>query len=574
MSRPALVAVDEDADALGDVERELHDRYARHYRVICLRSSHEARARLEDLATAGEEVALVIAGQWLSGMTGTELLDEARHLHPHAKRGLLIAWGGWGDQATGEAIFDAIAHGHIDHYLLRPSESPDELFHQAISSLLLEWAEARRASPYTIHVVGESWSGRAYELREVLERCAIPHSFCLADSNDGRALVAEVGEGAKLPLVIFPDGTCLTDPSDAEIARAAGSPVNPEGMDFDLVIVGAGPAGLSAAVYGASEGFRTLVVDEAGLGGQATSSSLIRNYLGFPRGVSGRRLARGAYEQAWVFGTNFAFMQRVTDLRRDDDELLVTLPHSGRVRARAVLLATGASYRRLGVPALEELNGAGVFYGGPASEAPAMTGQDVYVLGGANAAGQAALHLARYARRVTLVVRARSLDAGMSHYLVRQVEATPRLQVRLGTEIVGGGGDGWLEHLVLRDCAAGDEETVDAGGLFVMIGARPRTEWLPPTVARDPEGFILTGNDLPDGDLWPLERGPFLLETSLPRVFAAGDVRHGSVKRVASAVGEGSVAIQLLHRLFHADRLHPRGRPKEPAALVSPARLQ
>jgi thioredoxin reductase (NADPH) len=564
MPGPVLVAVDEDAGALRDVERELHDRYARHYRVMCMRSPHEARECLEDLAAAGEEVALVLAGQWLSGMTGSELLEEARHLHPHAKRGLLIAWGGWGDRATGEAIFDSIARGRIDYYVLRPSGSPDELFHQAISSLLLEWAEARREAPYTTYVVGESWSGRAYELRDVLERCAMPHSFCLADSNDGRALLADAGEGVKLPLVVFPDGTVLADPGDAEIARASGSAVTPERTDFDLVIVGSGPAGLSAAVYGASEGFSTLVVDEGGLGGQATFSSLIRNYLGFPRGVSGRRLAQQAYEQAWVFGAKFAFMQTVTDLRRERDGLLVTLSYGGRVRARALLLATGASYRRLGIPALEALNGAGVFYGGPTSEAPAMAGLDVYVLGGANSAGQAALYLARYARSVTLVVRAQSLGAGMSHYLVRQLEATPRLKVRLGTEIVGGGGDGWLEHLVLRD-NEGSEETVAADGLFLMLGARPHTEWLPEEIDRDSRGFVLTGADLRDDRAWPLDRSPFLLETSMPGVFAAGDVRHGSVKRVASAVGEGSVAIQLLHRLFVADRLHPRGRPKESA---------
>jgi thioredoxin reductase (NADPH) len=569
MSGPILLAVDEDAGALGDVERELRDRYARHYRVMCVRSSDEALAGLEELAVSGSEVALVLAGQWLSGIPRSELLDEARRLHPHAKRGLLIAWGGWGDRATGEAIFDLMAHGRIDHFMIRPSASPDELFHQAVSSLLLEWAEARRTSPYTIYVVGESWSGRAYELRDVLGRCAMPHSFCLADSSDGRALVAEAGEGAKLPIVVFPDGTVLTDPSNADMARAAGSPVNPGRMDFDLVIVGAGPAGLSAAVYGASEGFSTLVVDEGGIGGQATSSSLIRNYLGFPRGLSGRRLAQQAYDQAWVFGARFAFMQRVTGLWREHDGLFVNLDDSGRVRARAVVLATGASYRRLGVPALEALNGAGVFYGGPASEAPAMAGQDVYILGGANSAGQAALDLARYARRVTLVVRAQSLGAGMSHYLVRQVEATPNLQVRLQTEIVGGGGDGWLEHLVLRGRAKGSEETVDADGLFLMIGARPHTEWLPPEIDRDAEGFVLTGTDLDDDHAWPLDRSPFLLETSMPGVFAAGDVRHGSVKRVASAVGEGSVAIQILHQLFVADRLHRRGRPKEPAVEIA-----
>ena len=567
MSGPVLVAVDEDAGARRDVERELRDRYARHYRIMCMPSSQEARACLENLAAASDEVALVLAGQWLSGMTGSELLDEARRLHPHAKRGLLIAWGDWGDRATGEAIFDSIAHGRIDHYVLRPSAPPDELFHHAISGLLLEWAEARSASPYTTHVVGETWSGRAYELRDVLGRCAMPHSFCLADSSDGRALVAKAGDGAKLPIVVFPDGTVLTDPSNAEIAKAAGSPVNPERMDFDLVIVGAGPAGLSAAVYGASEGFSTLVIDEGGIGGQATSSSLIRNYLGFPRGVSGRRLAQQAYEQAWVFGANFAFMQRVTDLRREHDGLVVTLSDSGDVRARAVLLATGASYRRVGVPALEALNGAGVFYGSPASEAPAMAGRDVYVLGGANSAGQAALYLARYARRVTLVVRAESLAAGMSHYLVRQVEATPNLQIRLRTEVVGGGGDGRLEHLVLRDSADGREETVDADALSLMIGARPHTDWLPPDVARDERGFVLTGTDLRGDTAWPLDRSPLLLETSMPGVFAAGDVRHGSPNRVASAVGEGSVAIQLLHRAFEVDSLHPRGRPTEPAVV-------
>jgi len=568
MPAPMLVAVDEDAGGLGDVERELRDRYERHYRIVCTRSSHDARARLEQLAAEGEEVALVLAGPQLDGRSGSELLDEVRHLHPHARRALLIAWGDWGDRATGEAIFDAIAHGRIDHYVIRPSAAPDEVFHQTISGLLLEWAEALRALPYTIHVVGESWSGRAFELREVLGRCAIPHNFCLADSNHGRALVAEAGDGLKLPLVVFPDGTVLADPSDADIASAAGSPVNLERMEFDLVIVGAGPAGLSAAVYGASEGFSTLVVDEGGLGGQATYSSLIRNYLGFPRGVSGRRLAQRAHEQAWFFGAHFVFMQRVTGLQHERDGLSVTFSEGGRVRTRAALLATGATYRRLGIPALEALNGAGVYYGGPTSEAPTVAGQDVYVLGGANSAGQAALYLAQYARRVTLVVRARSLHAGMSHYLVRQVEATPKLDVRLGTEIVGGGGDGWLEHLVLRDRADGSEETVDADGLFLMIGARPNTDWLPPEVERDDRGFVLTGTDLGDDRDGALPRSPFLLETSMPRVFAAGDARHGSVKRVASAVGEGSVAIQLLHRLFAADGLHPSGRPHEAAAAI------
>lgn len=569
MPGPALVAVEQDPAALRSVERELIDRYARHYRVMAIASPDEALAHLRELAGASEPVALVLAGQWLSGMTGSELLDEARHLHPHSRRGLLIPWGAWGDEATGEAIFDSIAHGRIDHYLLRPAESPDELFHQAISSLLLDWAETQRSSPHTIHVIGDSWSGRSYELRELLGRCAIAHSFCLADSPDGRALVAEAGAGEKFPMVIFPDGTVLANPSNAELASAAGSAVETGRTDFDIAIVGAGPAGLSTAVYGASEGFSTLVIDEGGLGGQATSSSLIRNYLGFPRGLSGRRLARQAYEQAWVFGASFAFMQRVTGLGCEDDgRLSLSLAEGGSIRARAVVLATGASYRRLGVPSLEALNGAGVFYGCSASEAPLTAGEDIYVIGGANSAGQAALNLARYAQRVTLVVRSPSLDAGMSHYLVRQVEATPRLHVRLGTEIVGGGGDGWLDYLVLRDCAHGGEQTVEADGLFLEIGARPHTEWLPPAVARDAGGFVLTGTDLRENDAWPLDRSPFDLETGVPGLLAAGDVRSGSVKRVASAVGEGSVAIQTVHRLLAEAGLKQSGRATEAASQV------
>jgi thioredoxin reductase (NADPH) len=561
VSVPVLFAVDEDEGSLREVERELLDRYARSYRVVCVRSAPEALAQLEALSAAGEDVALVLAAQWLSGTTGSELLGKVRPLHAHAQRGLLIDWGSWGDGRTGEAIFQAMARRQIDYYVVRPSRSPDEAFHQAVSTFLLEWAHARRVSPYTVHVVGDSWSGRAYELRETLGRCAIPHAFCLADSPEGRALVADAGDAGPLPLVVFPNGDVLADPSNAELATAAGASVDPQRSDFDLVIVGAGPAGLSSAVYGASEGLRTLVVDEGGIGGQATLSSLIRNYLGFPRGVSGRRLAERAYEQAWVFGAQFAFMQRATGVRRDGDRLYVDLSDSGEVSARAVLLAMGAAYRRLGVPELEALNGAGVFYGGPASEAPAMTGRQVYVLGGANSAGQAALHLADYARRVTLVARAESLDGGMSHYLARQVEEAPNLDVRLGTEVVGGGGDGSLERLLLRRRADGATETVRADALFLMIGARPRTEWLPPELARGDGGFVRTGEDVAGDDgSWPLGRSPFQLETSMPGVFAAGDVRHGSMNRVASAVGEGSIAVRLIHELFAAERVHPRGR--------------
>jgi thioredoxin reductase (NADPH) len=571
MSNAVLLVADEDSDALRSVEHELRDRYGRHYRIECVASADEARTLLGALAEQHEDVALVMAGQALQGVPGADLLDDARRLHPHARRALMIAWGEQGDPAIGQTLFEAIADGRVDHYVIRPASPPDEFFHHAISGLLLEWADAERTSPHTVFVVGESWSGRAYELRETLGRCALPHTFCLTDSELGRELVAQAGGKTGMPLVIFPDGTVLENPTNADLALATGSPVKPDRIQFDLVIVGAGPAGLSAAVYGASEGFSTLVVDEGGLGGQATSSSLIRNYLGFPQGLSGSRLAQNAYEQAWVFGAKFAFMQRVTDLRREGDELVVMLSDTTPVTARAVLLAAGVSYRRIGIPALEELNGAGVYYGGASSEAQGTLGRDVHILGGANSAGQAALHLARYARRVTVVVRADALEAGMSRYLVQQVETHPNIDVRTRTEIVGGGGDGRLQHLVLRSREDDTEETVSADALFLMIGAQPHTDWLPPAIRRDERGFVLSGPDLVAGDDWPLERSPFLFETSMPGVFAAGDVRHGSVKRVASAVGEGSVAIQLLHQFFAAEAVEPHGALRDAAEVAGPA---
>jgi len=549
MSDPVILAVDADPAGLAGIERELLDRYARHYDVVCTASAAEARDRLTQFRESGNNVAVVLAGKEVDDPSCSELLAEVRRLHPHAKRALLVGWGEWGFRETGDAILEAIEHGKIDHYVVRPVAPPDELFHHSISTFLLEWAEERRTAPYAIQVVGDSWSGRAAALRDVLERCAFPHAFCLADSDEGRRLLEGSSRGTELPVVILPDGTTLTNPSDVELTRATGSSVEPGEGEVDLLIVGAGPAGLSAGVYGASEGLRTLIVDTHGIGGQARSSSLIRNYLGFPRGVSGGVLARQAYEQAWVFGARFAFMQHVTGLRADADRLVATLSEGATVSARAVVLATGVAYRRLGIPALEALAGAGVFYGGSGSDVHRMSGQDVYVLGGANSAGQEALHLARYARRVTLVVRG---TPGMSHYLVRQLAATPNVEIRLGTEIVGGGGDGWLTHLVLRDRASGAETPVAADGLYLSIGARPHTEWLPAEIARDDRGFVLTGADVPR-DTWPLERDPLPLETSLPRVLAVGDARHGSVKRVASAVGAGSIAIQVVHRLLEAD---------------------
>jgi thioredoxin reductase (NADPH) len=567
MPRPVLLVVDEHPVVLEDVRAQLVQRYAGDYRVESMSDPERALLMLEELANAGDDVALVLAGKSVSDATGRELFELAHQLHPHAKRALVVPLGSWADPPIAEAILDAMALGRIDYYVPRPAGSPDEVFHQAISSFLLEWATERRLVPHTIHIVGESWSGRAAELREVFERCAVPHAFHLADSERGREFVAEAGFEAKLPLMVLPSGRALGDPSNTEIAEAAAAPVDFEEHAFDVVIVGSGPAGLSAAVYGASEGLRVLVVDEGGIGGQARSSSLIRNYLGFPRGVSGNRLAEQAYEQASVFGASFVLMHRATALRRMGDRFKVTLSNGRRASAATVILATGASYRRLGVPSLEALNGAGVFYGAPASEAHALTGKDAYIVGGGNSAGQAALHLARYARRVTLVVRAASLDAGMSYYLVREVEAAPKVDVRAGTAVAGGGGDGRLQELVLRDGSTGDEKTVGADALFVMIGARPHTDWLPHEIARDASGFLFTGDDFPDDHDWPLERRPFALETSMPGVLAAGDVRHASVKRVASAVGEGSIAVQIVHNLLADEPL----RSGQPARERAPA---
>jgi thioredoxin reductase (NADPH) len=546
--KPLLIVVEEDPGVLADVEAQLAQRYGHEYEIGSFGNPDNAVRRLTELRDAGTDVALVLAGYSPRSSDG-ELLDHVRQLHPQARRALLVPANAWLDESTAEAIRASMALGRIDHYVLRPAASQDEVFHEAVSDFLLEWARERRLVPQTVHIVGEEWSGRAYELRDVFSRCSVPHDFCLADSDRGRELVAKVGAAdAKLPLMILPDGSFRSDPSDAELAELAGAPSSLDERTFDLVVVGAGPAGLSAAVYSASEGLNVLVVDAGGIGGQARSSSLIRNYLGFGKGISGSRLAEEAYEQAMAFGATFLFMHPVTKLDRSAGWFHLHLSDGRFVSARAVILAPGATYRRLGIDSLEELNGAGVFYGGPSSEAPALSGKEVYVVGGGNSAGQAALHLARYAARVTMVVRADTLDISMSHYLIQAIGAAPNVEVRTSTEVVGGSGDGRLQELVLRT-RDGQETTVPADALFVLIGARPQTDWLPAELQRDDYGFVLTGDDL-DRQGWLLDRQPFSMETSLAGVLAAGDVRHGSVKRVAAAVGEGSIAAQLVHRLF------------------------
>jgi thioredoxin reductase (NADPH) len=560
MTFAAVVAVSQDAVVLDAVQEQLTERYGHDYRIECLRDPGDAPALLETLADDEVEVALLLAAQSTLQATDNALLDVTHGLHPQAKRALLVSTHAWTDARTAEAIRASVALGRVDHFLLEPGPAPDEVFHEAVQSFLLEWARERRLVPQTVHIVGEEWSGRAYELRTVFEECAAPHAFCLADSDKGRELLAKAPPDAELPLIALPDGRVLSNPSNAEIAAAAGAPPTLDELAFELLVVGSGPAGLSTAVYGASEGLRVLVVDAGGIGGQARSSSLIRNYLGFAKGVSGSRLAEQAYDQASAFGASFLFMHSATSLDRSGDEFSLSLEDGRSIRAQAVVLAVGASYERLGIPELEELSGAGVFYGSPASEAHALTGADVYVVGGGNSAGQAALHLARYAQRVTILVRARTLDTGMSHYLVQAIEANPRIDVRTGTAVAAGGGEGHLERLVLRDLASDEEETVPADALFVLIGSRPFTDWLPPELEKDEHGFVLTGEDV--SRAWPLERRPFSLETSMPGVLAVGDVRHGSVKRVAAAVGEGAIAVQFVHHLL----------AEEPRAVVATPR--
>jgi thioredoxin reductase (NADPH) len=557
---PILFAVDDDPESLERIERELERRYGADYRIVCERSAPAALDRLREMRDAGEDVAVLMCDQWMPEMEGIRLLDAADDFYPLAKRILLIEWGDWAHAATADVIHSGMAKDQMDYYAPKPVRTPDEGFHRLLAELLHEWSRVRAPSKSEITLVANQWSRRTNELLGLLVRSGVPHSFHTRTSPEGRRLLEAAGElDSTCPVAIRRDGKVLIDPSDAELVGAFGIHTRVTGSrEFDLVVVGAGPAGLTAAVYASSEGLRTLVIERGTIGGQAGASSLIRNYLGFARGVSGWELAQRAYIQAWVFGTQFMITREATGISADGGRLSVQITGKEDVSARAVVLATGVSYRRIGIPALEELSGVGVFYGASLSEARALRGEHVYVVGGGNSAGQAALHLSRYARRVTMLVRSPALDLNMSRYLCEGIEAVNNIEVRLETEVVDGGGDGRLRHLALRDRSAGTEERVEAAGLFVMIGARADTDWLPPGIERDSRGYLLTDNDLVrDGrvvESWPLERAPLIMETSMPRVFAVGDVRHTSTKRVASAVGEGSVVVEQLHQLLDQER--------------------
>jgi thioredoxin reductase (NADPH) len=554
-SRPRVLVVEDEHDARALMRGELERRYGGDYRVSCEGSALAALAKLERWRAAADPVALVLADQWMPDLTGEEFLARAKALFPDAKRALLVNFGAWGDRKTADAMLRAMARGRMDYYVLKPWRRADSYFHRTVTEFLHEWERASSASPQEIAVICERRSQRSHQLRDLLARNGVPHVVHETDSAAGRGMLAEAGlEGTRKPVVLLVGGGVLVDPTNAELADAYGvSTTLEEHADFDLVVVGAGPAGLAAAVYASSEGLDTLVVERESIGGQAGSSSLIRNYLGFARGVSGSELAQRAYQQAWIFGARFLHTRAVTALSPSGGRHALRLSDGSEATATAVVLATGISYRRLGVPELERLVGTGVFYGASVAEARALVGQGVYVVGGGNSAGQAALHLSRYAERVTVLVRRASLGETMSSYLINEINAAGNIEVRPHAEVTGGSGDGTLEEVTLRDCRSGRTETVPAAALFILIGAQPHTSWLPADVQRNRWGFLLTGADLPDGS-WPLERPPLMLETSRPGVFAVGDARNGSTKRVASAVGEGSVVIEQVHKLLDSAR--------------------
>ena len=500
------------------------------------------------LREAGRAVALVMAEQWMTEMLGTELLARVAELHPTARRGLLVRWG---DRSTAESILQAMAVGGFDYYLPKPSVPPDEGFHGIVEGFLAEWARACGRGFTPVVAVGDPTSRRAHELRDLLTRTGLIYRFHEADSAEGAALLRRSGVAPSDGLTVFVlDGPPLLDPTNADLADAFGVNATKLHEPFDVVVVGAGPAGLAAAVYGASEGLRTLVLEKETFGGQAGTSSMIRNFLGFPAGVSGNQLAVRAYEQAWNLGAHFHLMRHAVALRPDAGGHVLELSDGATVTASCVVLATGVTYRRLGIASLEAMVGAGVFYGAAIAEAPAVRDRHVFIAGGGNSAGQAALHLAKYAASVTLLVRGHGLAESMSEYLITAIAASNVISIRTHTEIVDGEGPDHLHRLTLRDTETGRVESVAADALFVLIGAAPHTSWLPEGIVRDEWGFIVTGSDLlAEGrtTAWPLARPPMLLESSIPGVFAVGDVRHRSIKRVASAVGEGSTSIALVH---------------------------
>ena len=553
MPQPIFLVLTGDQAVLGALSADLGRRFGADYRVLGANSAATAMRMLEQAADAGEPVALIFADQRLTEMAAVDFLGRGRALHRAAKRILMIDRGDW---SSAHPAVTAMTLGQIDYHLYNPWQPVEQILYPAVSDFLAAWAKSQKPPSVAMRVVGQRWSPRSYELRDLMSRAGLPFWFYDEDSSEGRALLAEAGtDGTRLPVIMSHTGDVLIDPSHAEFVAALGVPTRPDVDACDVVVIGAGPAGLTAAVYAASEGLDTLVLEPVMPGGQAGTSSLIRNYLGFQRGISGDDLTNRAVEQAWLFGARIVLSQHATDLSTRGSDKVVRITDGTEVTAPTVVISTGVTWRRLGIPSVESLIGAGVFYGAASSEARAMAGLDVCVVGAGNSAGQAALHLARYAASVTMLVRGHSLESTMSDYLVTEIDNAPNIAVRLRTEIVDGGGDGHLETLTVRDRATETVQTLPASAVFLLIGAEPGTEWLAGTVERDDRGYLRTGRDvMSDGEsarAWPLARPPLLLETSLPGVFAAGDVRAGSTKRVASAVGEGAIAVRLIHEILN-----------------------
>jgi thioredoxin reductase (NADPH) len=542
---PVLFIIDDDAGTARALRDDLARRFGKDFRVIGETSASAGLSVLRGLAELHERVALLIVDHDLSGMRGVDFLARAHELHPLAKRVLLVDR----DYSAESPIVQAMTLGQADYHLTKPWTLEQDLY-LVVSGFLAEWAKDQQVGFELFYVIGREDRG-THELREMLTKFGEPFRFYSADSEWGRQLLADRGRDAsRLPVVIRHDGHTLVQPTLAQMIASVGGNIVNDVSECDVAIVGAGPAGLTAAVYAASEGLLTVVLEETVSGGQAGSSPMIRNYPGFAHGVSGHDLTRQSCEQAWMFGAHMLFAQHVTGLEGRDGKLVVHIAGGHQVSAKAVIVAAGIAWRRLGAQRLEELVGSGVFYGAAGSELRAMAGQDVFVVGGGNSAGQTALYLARHARHVTLVVRGDNLERSMSEYLIREIEATANLTVRLHTEVSDGHGTDRLEALTLHDRQSGTSEQVPAAALFVLIGGEPRTQWLPETAQRR-WGYVLTGRDVvrdePGPSRWPLDRAPLPLETSIPGVFAVGDARYRSIKRVASAVGDGATAVRLVH---------------------------
>ena len=550
-NKPVLLTVDDDPGVSRAVARDLRRRYGQDHRIVRAESGRQALEALREIKLRGDLVAVLLADYRMPEMSGLEFLEQAMDLFPHARRALLTAY------ADTDAAIEAINVIDLDHYLLKPWEPPAEKLYPVVDELIELWRTAGDKPVTATQVVGHRWSARSYEVRDFLARNSVSYRWLNADEPEGRGLLAAAGlDETSIPLVVTPEGDALVDPGVEELAARVGLSTTPATDFYDTVIVGGGPAGLGAAVYAASEGLRTVMVERRATGGQAGQSSRIENYLGFPDGVSGAQLTDRARRQASKFGAEILAAADVTGLEARGSSRVIRFADGGEIAAHTVVLATGVSYHTLEAPGVEELTGRGIFYGSTATEAPTCAGEDVYVVGGANAAGQAAVFLARHARQVTMLVRADGLERSMSHYLIRQIHDTGNIQVRPNTSLVGASGADHLERLRLCDTSDGTVEEVKAGYLFVFIGAAPCTEWLDGVVERDRKGFVVTGPDLLAGGRrprgWPLDRDPYYLEASVPGVFAAGDARANSVKRVASAVGEGAMAIQLVHGYLEA----------------------